>query len=168
MIWKRTLLLALLAITGLVVETAVLGSATLDGSKPEFLLLLVIALGMNEGPAFGATAGFVLGVASDLFVGLPRGISPLVFTGIGYGVGRARAQMSAPTAWVPIVVSFGATAVGVLAYGTVTLLLGQHIGVRSIIRHASLSAAYNALLTPFVFPLVRTLSAKLRPAGAVR
>jgi rod shape-determining protein MreD len=168
MIWKRGLLLLLLMVTGLVVETAVLGSATLDGSKPEFLLLLAIAVAMNEGPAFGATAGFMLGLATDMFLGLPRGISPLVFTAVGYGVGRARAQMTAPTAWVPIVVCFLATFTGVLAYGAVGMLLGQRIGPSSLIRHALLGGAYNAMLTPFVFPVVRAMGSKLRPAGAIR
>lgn len=168
MIWKRTLLLALLGLTGLLVETAVLGAATLDGSKPELLLLFVIAVALNEGPEFGAIAGFILGLLTDLFLGLPRGLSSLVFTGIGYGIGRARSQVSAPGAWVPIAVAFAATAAGVLAYGGIGMLLALHIAARSLLRHALLASAYNALLMPFVFPLVRVLGNKLRPAGVQR
>ncbi|MCA1832218.1 MAG: rod shape-determining protein MreD [Actinomycetota bacterium] len=168
MIWKRGILLFLLALTGLVLETSVLGVATLDGSKPELLLLMTIALAMNEGPAFGATAGFVLGIATDVFLGLPKGVSALVFTAVGYGVGRARAQMSAPTAWLPIVMVAGATLGGMLAYGGFGMLLGEHVSSRELFRHAALSSAYNALLTPFVFPIVRALGARLRPAGVVR
>jgi rod shape-determining protein MreD len=165
MIWRRTLLLIMLIVTGLVMQTAVLGGATLDGSKPEFMLLLAVAVAMNEGPVFGATAGFFLGLATDILLGLPRGVSSLVFTAVGYGVGRARVQMSAPTAWIPIVVAFVATLGGVLLYGGVGILLGQHIGVHSLVRHALLGSAYNALLTPFVFPVVRVLGARLRPAA---
>jgi rod shape-determining protein MreD len=168
MIWKRAVLLVLLAVTGLLLETAVLGTATLDGSKPELLLLFVIAVAMNEGPEFGAVAGFVLGLLTDLFLGLPRGMSALVFTGIGFGVGRARLQMSVPGAWIPITVAFAATAVGVLAYGGIGMLLALHIAARSLVRHALLASAYNALLMPFVFPLVRVLGGKLRPAGVHR
>jgi rod shape-determining protein MreD len=167
-IWKRALLLALLAITGVVVETAVLGGATLDGSKPELLLLLTVALAMNEGPAFGATAGFALGMATDVLLDLPKGLSALVFTAVGYGAGRARAQMAAPTAWLPIAMIFVATAAGVLAYGGLGMLLGQHVAGRALLRHAALSSSYNSLLTPFVFPVVRALGGKLRPAGVTR
>ena len=168
MIWKRAILLFLLATTGLVVETAVLGVATLDGSKPELLLLMTIALALNEGAAFGATAGFVLGFATDIFLGLPKGVSSLIFTAVGFGVGRARAQMSAPTAWLPIVMVAGATLGGVLAYGGFGMLLGENVSSRELLRHATLSAAYNALLTPFVFPIVRALGERLRPAGVTR
>lgn len=165
MIWKRTTLMLLLLVTGLVVQTSVLGGATLDGSKPEFMLLLTIAVAMNEGPAFGATAGFVLGVATDALLGLPAGITALVYTAIGYGVGRARTQMTSPTAWLPIVVAFAATLTGVLAYGGVSMLLGQRIGAGPLIRHALLAAAYGAMLMPFAFPVVRAIGARLRPAG---
>lgn len=168
MIWRRAFLLVILGITGLVVETSVLGGATLDGSKPELLLLVTIGLAMTEGPAFGATAGFILGLATDLLLGLPQGISALVFTAVGYGVGRARAQMTAPTAMLPIIMVFGATLGGVLFYGTLGALLGQAVTLRALLRHAVLGATYNALLTPFVFPVVRLLGERLRPAGAPR
>jgi rod shape-determining protein MreD len=161
-------LLLLLGLTGLLLETAVLGTATLDGSKPELLLLVVVAVAMNEGAAFGAVAGFTLGLATDLFLGLPHGLSALVFTAIGYGVGRARSQFSVAGAWVPIAVSFAATASGVLAYGGLGMLLALPIAARSLLRHALLAGAYNALLMPFVFPLVRLLGEKLRPAGVQR
>ena len=168
MIWRRTVLLFLLATTGLAIETAVLGGATLDGSKPELLLLLTVALAMSEGPAFGATSGFVLGMATDVFLGLPKGVSALVFTAVGYAAGRARAQMSTPTAWLPIAMIFVATAAGVLAYGGLGMLLGENVAAHMLVRHAALSSSYNALLTPFVFPVVRALSGRLRPAGMPR
>ena len=167
MIWKRAILLVLLGLTGVVVETAVLGGATLDGSKPELLLLITIAIAITEGPDFGATAGFVLGMLTDLMLGLPKGVSALVFTAAGYAAGRVRAQMT-PTAWLPIAIAGVTTLAAVVAYGGVSMLLGQHVTARALARHAGLSAAYNALLTPFVFPVVRTLAGRLRPAGAAR
>ena len=104
MIWKRTLLLFLLTITGLAFETSVFGRATLVGAKPELLLLIVVAVGMSEGPAFGATAGFVMGLSTDLVLQLPAGVSALTFTIIGYVVGRARAQVQSPGAWLPMAI----------------------------------------------------------------
>ncbi len=168
MIWRRALLLTLLAVTGIVIETAVLGGATLNGTKPELMLLFTIALAMNEGAFFGATAGFALGLATDLLIGLPAGITSLIYTAAGYGVGRVRAQVSVPTAWLPIAMVFAATGLGVLAYGWVGMLLDQAVTPGALVRGALLAAAYNALLTPFVFPLVRSLSARLRPMGVTR
>ena len=164
MIWKRTLLLFLLTITGLAFETSVFGRATLVGAKPELLLLMVVVLGMSEGPALGATAGFVMGLSTDLVLQLPAGVTALTFTIIGYVVGRVRAQVQAPGAWLPMVMVSIATFVGILFYAGFNRALGEHFGALGVVRAAALAAAYNCLLTPFVFPIVRAVASRLRPA----
>ena len=166
MIYKRTLLVAL---TGLVVETSILGEATLGGTKPQLLLLMTVALAMGEGPALGAGFGFTAGLATDLLTGLPAGLTAITYTIVGYAVGRIRAQVQTPTAWLPAAMEFAATLGGVLLYGGISLLVGQEAtGGRALVVHALLAACYSALLTPFLYPLVRGLGARLRPASALR
>ncbi|TMK20853.1 MAG: rod shape-determining protein MreD, partial [Actinobacteria bacterium] len=158
MIYKRTLLVALLTITGLVVETSILGEATLGGTKPQLLLLMTVALAMGEGPALGAGFGFTAGLATDLLTGLPAGLTAITYTIVGYAVGRTRAQVQTPTAWLPAAMEFAATLGGVLLYGGISLLVGQEAtGGSALVVHALLAACYSALLTPFLYPLVRGL-----------
>ena len=169
MIWKRTVLLALLIVTGLVIETSVLGEATLGGTKPQLLLLMTVALAMGEGPALGAGFGFTAGLATDVLTGLPAGLTAISYTVVGYVVGAIRAQVQTPTAWLPVAMEFAATLGGVLLYGGIALLLGQEAaGGRALPIHALFAACYSALLTPFLYPLVRGLGARLRPASAIR
>jgi rod shape-determining protein MreD len=169
MIWRRTLLLALLTVTGLVIETSVLGEATLGGTKPQLLLLMTVALAMGEGPALGAGFGFTAGLATDLLTGLPAGLTSITYTVVGYAVGAIRAQVQTPTAWLPVAMEFTATFAGVLLYGGIALLLGQEaVGGLALVLHGVFSACYSALLTPFLYPLVRGLGARLRPASAIR
>jgi len=169
MIYKRTLLVALLTITGLVVETSILGEATPGGTKPQLLLFMTVALAMGEGPALGAGFGFTAGLATDLLTGLPAGLTAITYTIVGYAVGRIRAQVQTPTAWLPAAMEFAATLGGVLLYGGISLLVGQEAtGGRALVVHALLAACYSALLTPFLYPLVRGLGARLRPASALR
>lgn len=169
MIWRRVVLLGLLTVSGLALETSVLGTVTLTGAKPELLLLVTVALAMGEGPALGATAGFAAGLATDLVLDLPHGLGALTFTLVGYGVGRIRAQVQAPSAWLPMAMVSVATFLGVCFYGGLSFVLGQEsLSAARVFRHAGLAAAYNALLTPFAFPLVRALAARLRPAGVLR
>lgn len=166
MIWKRALLLVVLTITGLAVETTILGRATLTGTKPELLLLMTVALAMGEGPAFGAVAGFFMGMATDAVLQLPAGVSALTLTLTGYVVGRIRAQLQHPSAFTPMLMISVATFAGVVFYGGFNFVLGEEsLSLARIARHAALAAAYNALLTPFVFPVVRGLAARLRPVG---
>jgi rod shape-determining protein MreD len=165
-IWKRTVLLFLLTITGLAFETSVFGRATLVGAKPELLLLMTVALGMSEGPAFGATTGFVMGLSTDLVLQLPAGVSALTFTIIGYAAGRVRAQVQSPGAWLPMAMVAIATFAGLVFYAAFNRVLGERFGVVGVARAAFLAAAYNCLLTPFVFPIVRALAVRLRPRAS--
>lgn len=167
MIWRRTLLVALLGFTGLGLQTSVFGEMTLNGSKPELLLVIAVALAITEGPAVGAIAGFTFGLLADLVLGLPAGVTALTYTLVAHVVGRIRSQMQAPSAWMPIVLVALSTLVAVLFYGSVSFVLGEEsLPVSRVLRHAIQSAIYNGLLTPFVYPVVRVLAARLRPRAA--
>lgn len=171
MIWKRSVLLVVLAITGLALETSVLGANTLLGSKPELLLLMVVALAMAEGAAFGTVAGFVMGLGVDLVLGLPQGLTALTYTVAGYVVGRIRATFQTPVAWLPMAMVTVTTFVATMFYGLFSLVLGEAgLPPGRIVRHALLASVYNGLLTPFLFPVVRGLAARMRPpaAGVIR
>ncbi|MBI4730037.1 MAG: rod shape-determining protein MreD [Acidobacteria bacterium] len=163
MIWRRAVLLFLLTVTGLALETTLFGAATLAGSKPPLLLLVTVAFAMREGPAAGATAGFVTGFATDLLGGGTRGITALVYTLVGYWVGKLRAQVQAPSVRLPVLMASAATLVAVVGQGAVGAILGAPVSGWGTARSAALAAGYNALLTPFVFPVVRSLSRRLHP-----
>jgi rod shape-determining protein MreD len=169
MIWKRSFLMTLLLLTGLLLETSVLGEATLVGAKPPLLLLFTVALAIGEGPALGAGFGFAGGLLTDLLTGLPAGVTALVYTIVGYAVGAIRAQVQSPSAWLPVTMEFAATLGGLLLHGGALLLFGQKeiVGV-SLVLMAVFGACYNALLTPFLYPVVRALGARLRPARVMR
>lgn len=169
MIVRRAGLLALLTVTGLALQTAVFGQITLTGTKPELLLLVTVAIAMTEGPGFGAVTGFVTGLLTDSVLLLPQGLTALTFTVIGYIVGRVRAHVQTPSAWLPMAMVTASTFVGVLLYAALSLALGEPSILPSrMLRAAVLGALYNGLLTPFVFPVVRGLAARTRPgAGEV-
>lgn len=159
---RRGLLLVVVVLTGLALQTSIFSAITLLGTKPELLLLIVVAIALTDGPMLGALAGFICGVVTDGVADLPQGISALTFTIAGYAVGSARAQMSTPSAWLPMGMVAATTFLTIGLYGVFALILGQEtLTVARILRHASFSALYGALLTPFVFPVVRALAVRL-------
>lgn len=167
MIWRRVLLVGVLALTGLALETSVFGWVSLVGAKPELLLLLTVALAMGEGPEVGLMAGFFMGMATDLVSDPPRGVTALVFALVGYAVGRIRSQFQAPGAMTPMWVVVVATFAGSLALAGMGFLFGQEYAAPlRILRRAALVSAYNALLTPFIYPVASRLAARVRPKGA--
>jgi rod shape-determining protein MreD len=87
---RRLLVLAAVVVAGVLLQTTVLGELRLAGVRPDVLVLSVVAVAMASGPVSGAAFGFTAGLVADLLFDLPVGVSALVYTAVGFGVGVAR------------------------------------------------------------------------------
>jgi rod shape-determining protein MreD len=166
---RRTILLTAVVLTALLLQTTVFAHLRLLGARPELMYLLTITFGLLEGPASGAVTGFVGGMAQDFLLNHPKGITALTLTLIGYAIGMLRQYIVTPSPVLPVVLVAGGTFAGVLFYGVVSFLLGQLSTTWPyLVRVAALSAAYNAILTPLVFPLLRRAAEGSRSRKVVR
>jgi rod shape-determining protein MreD len=153
---RRAILLTVVVVTALLLQSTVFPNATLLGAKPELMYLLAISFGALEGPASGAIAGFVGGMAQDFLLNQPKGITALTLTLLGYAIGMLRQFIVSPSPLLPVFLVAGGTFSGILFYGVVTFLLGQmDTSWLYQLRVAALSGLYNALLTPIAFPILR-------------
>ena len=153
---RRTLLLSAVIVTALLLQTTVFADVRLLGAKPELMYLLTIVFAFLEGPSSGAVTGFIGGMAQDFLLDEPKGITALTLTLLGYGVGLLRQYVVSPSPVFPVVLVGCGTFVGVLFNGVVRFLLGQFdVTVLYLFRVAALSAAYNAILTPLLLPVLR-------------
>jgi rod shape-determining protein MreD len=166
---RRVLLLAAVILSALLLQSTIFAEINLLGAKPELMYLITIAFGMLEGPSSGAITGFVGGMAQDFLLDAPKGITALTLTLLGYAIGMARQFIVSPSPVMPVVlVGFG-TFAGVLFYGVVSFLLGQLDSTwLYLLRIAVLSAIYNAILTPLVFPIMRRAAEGSRSRRVVR
>lgn len=166
---RRSLLLAVVVLTALLLQTTVFSDIRLLGARPELMYLLTIAFGMVEGPASGAATGFIGGMAQDFLLNQPKGITALTLTVLGYAIGMLRQFIVSPSPVLPVVLVAVGTFGGVVFYGVVTFLLGQlDTGWVYLVRAAALSALYNAILTPLVFPILRRAAEGSRSRRVVR
>ena len=156
---RRALAWFAVIVTGLLLQSTLFAQPhgfTLAGAKPELMYLITIVLAMLEGPASGATAGFVGGMAEDFLLNQPKGITALTLTLLGYVVGMARQYIVTPSPLLPVLLVGGGTAGGLLFNGLVKFLLGQlNVSALYLARVSLLSAAYNAILTPIFYPVIR-------------
>jgi len=166
---RRALLLAAVILSALLLQTTIFAEINLLGAKPELMYLITIAFGMLEGPASGAVTGFVGGMAQDFLLDAPKGITALTLTLLGYVIGMARQFIVSPSPILPVVLVALGTFGGVLFYGVVSFLLGQlDASWLYLLRVAVLSAIYNAILTPLVFPILRRAAEGSRSRRVVR
>lgn len=166
---RRTLTLTAVIVAALVLQTTVFADIRLLGARPELMYLVTIVFAMLEGPVSGAVTGFVGGMAQDFLLNQPKGITALALTLLGYAAGLLRQYIVSPSPLLPVfLVSIG-TFLGVVFYGVVSFLLGQlDSSWGYLLRVAALSGAYNAILTPIVYPILRRLAEGSRSQRVVR
>jgi rod shape-determining protein MreD len=133
------------------------------------MYLVTIVFAMIEGPSSGAISGFAGGMVQDFFMNEPKGMTALTLTLVGYVVGLARQYIVSPSPLLPVVLVAGGTFAGVLFNRLVAFLLGQlDTGALYVLQVAALSALYNAILTPLLYPVLRKVAEGSRARKVVR
>jgi rod shape-determining protein MreD len=120
--WTR---LAAVAVLALVFQVAVLDQIVVWGAHPDVLVILPAAAGLLQGPQRGAIVGFVAGVAADLVVQLPFGLSLLAFVLAGFAAGLIARASTASDGGLADVIRCVLLAVATLA---LYVLIGTAIG----------------------------------------
>jgi rod shape-determining protein MreD len=157
---RRTLTLALIILTALLLQSTVFSGVRLVGVRPELIYLVTILIAMLEGPRAGAVAGFAGGMAHDILLNHPgKGATALTLTLLGYAIGMFRQYIVTPSPWLPAMLVAGGTAAGIFFYGIITFLIGQlDAGWAYLVKAALLSGLYNAVLTPVIYPVIRRVT----------
>jgi rod shape-determining protein MreD len=119
------------------------------GVHPDIMILLPIVAGIVGGPARGASMGFGAGLVADLFLPTPFGLSALVGTMIGFGVGVTTLALDRSAIWLPPVAALGASALYELIYPVLGSVLGQpqmlHVDLLRIVVVVSVTNAVLAI-----------------------
>jgi rod shape-determining protein MreD len=148
-------LVVVLAVVVVLQETVAAG-ITIDGVHPDLVLLLCTVTGMVGGAEQGAVIGFVGGLATDLFLTTPLGLSALSYAIIGYAVGTVREGIIHPTWWLTPVTAAVASGGGVALYALAGAITGQSDMLQyGLARTVVVVAIINAVLALPMLPFVR-------------
>jgi len=166
---RRVLVTIVVIVTALLLQSTLFWNLKLLGVRPELMFLITIVIAILEGPNEGAITGFAAGLAQDFMLNQPKGITALTLTLVGYAAGLARQYIVSPSPLLPTILVGVGTAAGIAFYQVVAFLLGQlEETVSYAIRVTLLTALYNAILTPIVYPLLRRVIEGSRPTRVVR
>jgi rod shape-determining protein MreD len=152
----RRIRLGLVILVCVVLQTTLFTHLQVDGVAPDIGLVAVLAVAYEDGADTGAIFGFLMGLAIDLFLTTPLGLSALSFAITGYAVGVFQAGLVRRTPWLPPILGGLGGLFGGLVFITVGGIVGQS-GMLSFdsLRVVIIAAAYDAVIAPLVFPLVR-------------
>ncbi len=148
------LLLALVFQASFVVEV------DLFGAHGEVLLLVPIVAGLTSGPERGAVAGFAAGLALDLLVQTPFGLTALTYCLVGYAVGALQSGVLRTSFWLPAMAAVAGSAIGVVLFAVLVTVVGEESAVDSRLLRVVLAVVlWNILLVAPALRLARWVEA---------
>ena len=166
----RILVMGAMVLLAVALQSTLLARLTLLGVIPQLVLVVAVSLAFLDGPRVGVVVGFAGGLLQDLL--LPQsiiGLTALVYTLVGYGVGTLRQFAPGESVWSPVFAVAMASAVAEFGYALLAIILGQEwVSISFTAKVTGLVVLYNTLLTPFAFPLVRRIAARFRPEKVYR
>jgi rod shape-determining protein MreD len=158
----RTGLLVLLSV---VLELSGFSQMPILGGYIDLIPLVVGAAAIYAGSVPGAVVGFSTGLLIDLLAGQNLGVTSLVLTAVGYGVGRYRDLRDPAHGLMPIPVAAAATGGYLVALAAVSFMLDLGASVSPLVlREAVITLLLNVAIALPYFALVRRV---LRPVLAV-
>lgn len=150
-----------IALAAVILQVSGLGSGRVLGGYLDLVPLAVAAVAIYAGSVPGAAMGFCTGLLLDLVVGQTMGISSLILTAVGYGVGRYREVRDPAHGLMPIPVGAAATFAWVLSFAAVSFMLDVGASVSPLVfREMLATTLLGALFALPVFVLCRRV---LRP-----
>jgi len=122
----RSLLRVALAIfLVLMVQQTLMVALRVGGAHPDLLWLLPITAALLDGPETGAIVGFLAGLAFDLVLPTPFGLSALVACVLGYVVGIATAPVDPRATWLKPVAAVTGSIGADMLFAVLGAILGQ-------------------------------------------
>src|SRR4029079_12519081 len=150
----RFVRLALLLVLLVVLQTSLMPHLRVFGVVPDLGLVAAVAFAVRFGPELGATFGFAAGLATDLFLQTPLGLSAFAFGATAFLVGISQARLARPAWWIRPAIAFLAGIVaGVLFVGLGALVGQSQLWALRSIRTIVLAAVYDAVVAVVIFPL---------------
>jgi rod shape-determining protein MreD len=161
-LWTARFLLVL--VVAMLVQATAGATIQVGGAHPDFLVAVVIGAALARGPATGAVVGFVAGVAGDLLVDTPFGLSAIAYVLVGYAAGVVLSEAVEVSGWLtPLAfgVSGGAS---VAIFAVFEALISQKGALtEATVRAILVVGVTNALIS---FPMKRIMSWALPPLRA--
>jgi rod shape-determining protein MreD len=116
--------LALIILIALVVQVVVISPIAVAGGRGNIILLVAIAAALETDAERGAIAGFAAGLAFDMLLDTPMGLSSLTGALVGWLVGVAKDSVLRDVAVIQLGLVALASALGTLLYAGLAVVFG--------------------------------------------
>jgi rod shape-determining protein MreD len=141
----------LVIVATLLLQVTVVSDLQIAGARPDLMVLLGLAAGITTGRERGAAYGFAAGLAYDLVLTTPLGLSALTYALVGHVAGVAREAVLRSAWWIPVLTAAAGSALGVILYVVFGTVVGQETRGFPLVAILLVVSAVNAVLSPLAF-----------------
>jgi rod shape-determining protein MreD len=152
---RSVLRLALVIFVVLMVQQTMMVAVRIGGVHPDLLWLLPITAALADGPETGGIVGFWAGLAFDLVLPTPFGLSALVGCLLGYAVGALTSALDPRTTWLKPVAALAGSVAADMLFAVLGAILGQPQMVQ--IDFVALFLMISVSSVVFVLPVSRLM-----------
>jgi rod shape-determining protein MreD len=145
---------ALVVLAALILQISLVADLRVAGWIGDLMLVVVVAAGLTGGADRGASYGFAAGLAYDLVLDSPFGLSALTYALVGYAVGVAGAALVRSGGWWPVAIGAAAGLVQATLYTVLGNLIGVAYPFADLLGIGLALALWTAVL---VAPMMRVL-----------
>jgi rod shape-determining protein MreD len=138
--------MGLVIVGALLLQLSLVSGLPVWGAVGDVMVLVVIAAAVQSEPGRAALVGFFTGLAYDLMLGSPFGLSALVYALVGFAVASAALWVHEPGRWFNLFAAVLAGAGAMVVTTGIALLFGMSFSLAEVGRIAVVVAAWNALL----------------------
>lgn len=154
-------------LVGLVLQLSLVARGQLFGVAGDVMVVIAVAAGFHAGPDKGAIIGFATGLAVDLVLTTPLGLTALVFAGVSYASGLFAANLIRAMPLAVVALSAVAAPAAVAVWVLLGVVFGQdHLLDAPLLPILLVASLVAALAAPIVSPVVRWATAD--PLARVR
>lgn len=138
---------ALVGLVVLVLQVCLISPINIVGARGDIVLLFAIAAALETDAQRGAIAGFSLGLAFDLLLDTPVGLSALSLALVGYSVGSAKDLVLRSSRIITLALVAVASVGGTVLYAAMAVVLGVTVDWGDLPAIVAVIAVVNALLS---------------------
>ncbi len=157
--------ISLVLVVALVLQTAVASRLEVFGAMGDLMLCISVMAGLATGSDRGLAVAFAAGIAYDLLLHSPFGLSALVYVLVAYLVGSMQDTVLRAAWWIPTVTAIIGSIVGVILYGVFGTMVGEDLVSPELLRVAVVVALLNAVVA---HPVLRVVRWATDTGGSVR
>ena len=133
-------------------ETAIFSNILVLPSSPDFLLIVLLYVAVQNGRLFGVVVGFISGLLLDFFTGSPFGLHCLLRTMLGYVAGLVNKSLNLSGILLPALQGLSASVLKIMLLLVISFLFPAGIKGYTLFSFSRLfELACNTILTPAIF-----------------